>query len=131
MNRRIDQSKGPYDESGDRLWDLILAPTFWAIHFVTIYATTAVWCAKLGENVGALRLTIAAETAVALVLVGWRLWRSWVQWDYMDDWDYEHDAGVGEDRHEFLGHAGFLLAVVSAVGVIFNAWPALWIATCR
>jgi len=54
-----------------------------------------------------------------------------VQWDYLDDRDYEHDLARKEDRHEFLGHASFLLSIISFIGVIYVAMPVLFLETCR
>ncbi len=114
------------------------APLTWAAHFVLSYAAAAVWCAGKGAGPGAavaqmlpLRIGLGAATLVALGVIAWLGWRSWRQWDLLDDYDYEHETGVGEDRHEFLGHAAFLLSVVSFVGVAFTALPLIFVATCR
>jgi hypothetical protein len=112
------------------LWHMILSPTVWALHFVAVYGSTAVICAKLDAPDMA-RLLIGALTAAALaiiVLVGWRAWR---QWDYLDDWDDIHDAPTRENRREFLGHVGFLLSIISGVGVVYASLPALFVATCQ
>ncbi|ETX30394.1 hypothetical protein [Roseivivax isoporae] len=117
---------GPRESS---LWHMISAPTIWALHFCVVYGWTASVCAR-GPDPAAARLGIGIATAVALLgiaVVGWRAWR---QWDYLDDYDYEHDGPSVEDRREFLGHAGWLLAIVSAIGVIFVGMPALFIETC-
>ena len=122
-----------YDERADSLWMLIVAPTLWAAHFLLCYIATAVVCAGAADPaapVESLRLGIAVVTGIAvllILLVGWRAWR---QWDYLDDKDYEHDLAREEDRHEFLGHAAFLLAVVSLIGVVYQALPALFIGSC-
>jgi hypothetical protein len=36
-----------------------------------------------------------------------------------------------EDRHRFLGHAAFLLAVVSFIGVSYSSLPVLLLESCR
>ena len=36
-----------------------------------------------------------------------------------------------EDRHQFLGHAGFLLALVSFIGVVYDTLPLIILGTCR
>lgn len=66
-------------------------------------------------------------TALALGGIALAAWRSWKQWDFLDDYDYSHDLAREEDRHEFLGHAAFLLSIVSFVGVIYVAMP-VWLA---
>ncbi len=112
------------------LWHLILGPTIWALHFCVVYATTAIICAKGSAPPETLRLLILAVTLVALAAIVVVGWRAWVQWDYTDDYDYEHDGHSVEDRREFLGHAGFLLCVVSAVGVVYVALPAAFVGSC-
>lgn len=112
------------------LWHMILSPTIWAIHFVAVYGSTAVLCAKWNAADTA-RLAIFALTAVALALIVFVGWRAWRQWDYLDDWDDIHDGPTTEDRREFLGHVGFLLSLVSGVGVIYVALPALFVVTCQ
>lgn len=111
------------------LWHMILAPTVWAVHFTLTYATIAIWCAKLG-TVDGLRLVIAALALIAFGIIAFLGWRGWRQWDYLDDNDYVHGGATDEDRREFLGHTGFLLAVISAIGTLYVALPALWIETC-
>jgi hypothetical protein len=112
------------------LWHMILSPTIWAIHFVVVYGATAVLCAKW-DAAQAARLAIFGLTVLALaliVVVGWRAWR---QWDYLDDWESIHDGQSEEDRKEFLGHVGFLLSLVSGVGVIYVSLPAVFVVTCQ
>lgn len=119
-------------EEAASLWRITLGPLVWAIHFVLCYGLSAVWCAKLADAViDPLRIGIGGMTCVALAVIGWLGWRSWVQWDFLDDFDREHEGGFAEDRHEFLGHAAFLLSVLSAIGVIYVALPALVIKTCQ
>ena len=36
-----------------------------------------------------------------------------------------------EDRHRFLGHAAFLLSIISFIGVVFVSLPLLFIGGCR
>ncbi|MGK7755706.1 MULTISPECIES: hypothetical protein [unclassified Roseovarius] len=113
----------------ESIWHMIAAPTVWTLHFAIIYAITAVECSKIGTPDLA-RLSILGLTVLALALICWIAWRAWVQWDYLDDQDYVHDKPTVEARREFLGHAGFLLSIASAIGVIFVAMPALFIETC-
>jgi hypothetical protein len=121
-------------EERDSLWRIALGPLIWVAHFVLTYAGASVVCAKLvGQQDWAmpfLQISIAVITVLALAGIGWVGLRSWRQWDYLDDYDYEHDRAVEEDRHEFLGHAAFLLAGVSFIGVIYVALPAIYVAEC-
>ena len=111
------------------LWYMILAPTVWAAHFTVTYSMTAIWCEKIPATDG-LRLAILVLTLVALGLIGFLGLRAWRQWDYLDDSDYVHGGPTDEDRREFLGHTGFLLAVISFIAAIYVALPAFWIETC-
>lgn len=116
---------------GQSLWPMIYAPIVWALHFCTSYAVAAVWCAKFGPAGDALPAVIGGLSLAALALIGFIAWRSWRQWDYSDDWDYDHAEPNDEHRREFLGHAGFLLAGVSAVGVIYVAMAAVLTGVCE
>ncbi|MEY8840444.1 hypothetical protein AB9K41_15595 [Cribrihabitans sp. XS_ASV171] len=111
------------------LWPMISAPIVWAVHFCLTYWLGASACAHLGTATPA-RIAIAVVTALALGLIIFLGWRAWLQWDYRSDRDYVHDGPSTEDRRNFLGHAGWLLAVVSAIGVIFVALPAIFIRSC-
>lgn len=133
--------RGPFEqeelkswaEERDSIWRIAFGPLIWVTHFVLTYGGTSVACFKLYEYGWAmpfLRGSIAALTVLALVGIGIVAWRSWKRWDYLDDYDYEHDRSVEEDRHEFLGHAAFLLAVLSAVGVVYVALPAIFMDSC-
>ncbi|MBM2292988.1 hypothetical protein JQX09_12855 [Sulfitobacter pseudonitzschiae] len=112
------------------LWRITFGPLIWAVHFAACYGATALVCAK-GGAVDGLRLGIGIGTVVALVAIVWLGWQAWRQWDLVRDRDWENDQGTGEDRHQFLGHAAFLLTVISFIGVSYVALPALLIGTCR
>ena len=121
-------------EEADSLWLITFAGSIWAVHFLVCYCATAVICAKLGGDAAAiqlLRLALGGFTLLALAGIGFVGWRSWVQWDFLDDWDYEHKLSENEDRHEFLGHASFLLSIISFIGVIYVSFPVLFLETCQ
>ena len=114
------------------LWRITFGPLIWAVHFAASYGATALICAKGAPGaVDGLRLGIGIGTVVALVAIVWLGWQAWQQWDLVRDRDWENDQGTGEDRHQFLGHAAFLLTVISFIGVSYVALPALLIGTCR
>ena len=121
-------------EEADSLWRITFAPLVWALHFGASYAATAIVCARHAgpeEPLAGLRLGLGALTVLALAAIAFVAWRSWRRWDFLDDRDYEHEAAIEEDRHEFLGHAGFLLAIISFIGVLYVAMPALLLESCR
>ena len=121
-------------EERDNLWSIALGPLIWVAHFVLTYAGASVLCAKLAFEqdwaMPFLRISIAVITLLALAGIGWVALRSWRRWNYLHDYDYVHDEAFEEDRHEFLGHAAFLLAGVSFIGVIYVALPAIYVAEC-
>ena len=141
--RRADRSEEPprheeerksFAEEADSLWRITFGPLIWAVHFGASHAATAITCARfaaIDDPLGILRLAIGALTLLALAGIAWVAWRAWQRWDFLDDRDYEHEAAIEEDRHEFHGHAGFLLALISFVGVLYVAMPPLLLETCR
>ena len=113
---------------------ITFGPLVWAVHFVLSYAGTAVFCAKLDapqEAIQALRWGIAAATLLALGVIAWLGWHSWRQWRAGNEDIWEDPAATSEDRHQFLGHAALLLAVISFIGVVYTSLPALLSASCR
>ena len=120
-----------YTDDGLGLWRLIAAPTVWAVHFVIAYALVSTSCGHLGaETIGTVRAIVGGLTAVAFALILWLGWRSWAQWDILADRDWENDQGTNEDRTQFLGHAGFLLAVISFIGVAYVSLPVVLFGSC-
>jgi hypothetical protein len=136
--RRPHEEEREFSEERASLVRITLAPAVWAAHFVLSYASTAVYCSRWGEGeatIYAFRIAIAAGTVVALAAIAWLGWRGWRQWDarvgrsgrqVLEDLVEEHEA-----RHEFLGHAALLLAIISFVGVVYTALPVALIGTCR
>lgn len=128
---RDHQDEHEFARESTALWWITLAPTTWAVHFFLAYAGTAIWCAKFGESQGVTvaRLSIAVLTVLALAIIGWLGWRAARRWRPRDTQD--QDLSHPESRHRFLGHAAFLLCVISAIGVVYVAMPALFMGTCR
>lgn len=133
QNSRIDtkEDEREFAEESNALWWITLAPAAWAVHFVLAYGGTAVWCAKFGETQGVTvaRLSIAGLTVLALGVIGWLGWRAVRRWNPRKN--NAEDLSHPEGRHQFLGHAAFLLCIISAIGVVYVAMPALFISTCR
>ena len=109
------------------LFRIALAPTVPALHFLFCYAGAAVWCVKVGTQDGVtfLRLSILGLTLLALLVIGWQGWHSYCQCA-----PHGHDDHV-ERPARLLGHATFLLSIISFVGVVYVALPALFIESCR
>ena len=131
------EDREEFDAETPSLFRIAIAPTIWAVHFVLAYAGAAVACAKLGaggETVDGLRLGIGALTLVALGGIAWTALAAFRQWNVHAARDARQIAvdlvEEEEGRHEFLGHAALLLAVISAIGVIYTALPAVFIASC-
>ncbi|UWQ22950.1 hypothetical protein [Jannaschia sp. W003] len=137
------QSPGPHEEGEEftaetgSLFRIAIAPTIWAVHFAGSYAAVAVYCAKFGselEPIGGFRIAVALFGLVALALIAWTGWRAFGQWNATAQRGLREVAvdlvEEEEGRHEFLGHAALLLAVISFVGVIYTALPVLVIRTC-
>lgn len=124
ISHRQDQDE--FRGATGSLFRIALAPTVWAFHFLFCYAGAAVWCAKFGtaEGITFLRLSIAALTMLALLAITWQGWHSYRQWA-PDDAD-DHVEGP----YRFLGHAALLLSIISFVGVVYVALPALFIGSC-
>ncbi|MCF3595063.1 hypothetical protein LZG00_13785 [Rhodobacteraceae bacterium LMO-12] len=128
---RPDEERREFREERESLWRITLAPVIWAAHFVTSYAVAAVICAKAPGLLDTARLGLMLATVLALAVVAWLGWRAWRQWDVGNTGDYTNALGVSEDRHQFLGHAAVLLALISAIGVIYGTLPVLLLDTCR
>lgn len=121
----------PRDTKGGRsLWTMIQGPIVWAVHFCLSYGTAAVWCAKIGTDSGTLQWIISLYTLAALSIIAFVGWRAWRRWDYPRAHNYDHATADEESRRQFLGHAGLLLAGVSAVGVIYVTLPVFLTGGC-
>lgn len=120
-------------EAPASLWALFFGPTVWALHFLASYVSAAIWCAEVpqGEGFGALRLLVAAYTAVALLLIGIGAARGWKHHRYGDPAGPPHDADSPEDRHRFLGFASLLLNGLSAIATLYVAMTMLFFDACR
>ncbi len=115
------------------LWQLVVAPTTWAVHFMLCYITAAVWCARFagrdGPLAGAGRL-IAVYTVVAVAIILVATWRAWRQ----HRWGQQappHDEATAGDRRRFLGLATLLLCELSLVATLFTAMVPALIGDCR
>jgi hypothetical protein len=110
------------DEPRQSLWALTVGPAIWAGHFLCSYAAASVWCGNAGAHArfGSLNLVFAAVTAMALAGVVWVAWGGWTRYNRGEAVP-SHHKDTPEDRHRFLGLATLLLAVLSAVSILYTA----------
>lgn len=122
-----------FPERHESLWWLSLSPTIWLVHFLAVYMTVAVYCAKSGAPEQGLLWTrwailayslIAATGVIATGIHGYRRHR-------VQEEPVPHDFDTAADRHRFIGFATVLLSGLSLVGIVFVTLPALFIDTCR
>ncbi|EAQ01135.1 hypothetical protein OB2597_14294 [Pseudooceanicola batsensis HTCC2597] len=127
-DRREDQKEFAEEEAS--LLKITLGPLIWAAHFVVCYGLVAVTCAK-GWDIGAVRIGLGGLSALALAGVLWVGWAAWRQWGVTTTGDRVNRLGSAEDRHHFLGHAAFLLSIISLIGVVFVSLPLVLIGGCQ
>ncbi|WP_334062437.1 hypothetical protein [Limimaricola cinnabarinus] len=122
-----------FSEERESLWRIAFAPTIWAFHFIISYAAVSVYCFKFGAlfDMNILRFALIAMTALMLAAIAWIGWRAFLRWDVRDTGEFTNPEGSAEDRHQFLGHAGFLLALVSFIGVVYDTLPLILLGSCR
>ncbi len=118
-----------------RDWDLIaiaLGPIVWTGHFLASYLTNAIYCAKFAEpsrDAQPVQMWILIYTCVALPMIG-AIGASHYFRHRLGRKDVPHDGDSSADRFRFLGYAGFLLALLSGVAVLFTAMVAIFIGSC-
>lgn len=120
--------------TGTDLWQVIVAPVIWAVHFLFCYVYGAVYCAKAGRDASLAGPTqvIIGATVLALILVGissLKLWR--VRGRSLTDNDFEFEHNTAEERHRFLSHVALMLCLLSAIAVLYTAIPMLYLTSCR
>ncbi|MBB3712597.1 uncharacterized membrane protein YcjF (UPF0283 family) [Limimaricola variabilis] len=122
-----------FAEERESLWRITLGPTIWAFHFAISYAAVSVYCFRFERmfEMGWLRAGLIAMTLAMLVAIAWIGWRAFLRWDVRGTGEFSNPEGSAEDRHQFLGHAGFLLALVSFIGVVYDTLPLILLGSCR
>ncbi|EAR49612.1 hypothetical protein OG2516_04818 [Oceanicola granulosus HTCC2516] len=126
-----DEERRAFREEAESLVRITAAPTIWSGHFLLCYCAVAIACAKAGAVPGWLTGGLLAASVAALAAIGWVGWRAFRQWNVTDTGDFSNPEGEAEDRHEFLGHAAFLLAIISFIGVVYVTMPLLLVEGCR
>lgn len=127
---RANEDEKEFAEEQASLFKITLAPLIWAAHFVVCYGLVAVTCAK-GWDIGAVRSGLIVFSVVSLATIGWVGVLAWRQWDLAQTGDAQNRGGKAEDRHHFLGHAAFLLSVISLIGVVFVSLSLVMIGGCQ
>lgn len=120
-------------EGHESLWRLAASPLVWAAHLMASYCTAAIFCEKYSgadDSLAAVRVAIAVFTALALAAIAAFGLRGY-QRHRFGDANTPHDFDSPEDRHRFLGFATLLLSGLSAVAVVYQALPAVFIGSCR
>ena len=110
------------DEPSQSLWALTAGPSIWAGHFLASYIAAAVWCGNAGAHArfGSITVVFAVATALALAAVAHVAWGGWTRYNHGEAVS-SHHKDTPEDRHRFLGLATLLLAVLSAVSIVYTA----------
>lgn len=127
---RTNEERSEFAEERESLWRITLAPLAWAVHFMLCYGAVAVACEKTFLPVDPTRHALIALTVVVLAFIAWIGWRSLQQWDVRRTGNFSNPYGEAEDRHQFLGHAAFLLALISFIGVVYVSFPLLLVRSC-
>lgn len=122
----------PLPEHKENILLLTLGPLIWAAHFLLSYATVSVWCGKIvgvGGALGATRSAIVVYTIVAFVAAAAVAWIGYRR-HRLGNGSLPHDDDTPEDRHRFLGYASFLLAVLSAVAIVYAGFIIVFFRDC-
>ena len=128
---RHDEDRREFHEEAESLWRITLAPLTWVAHFVTSYGVAAVICAKAPALLDAARIGLVLGTVTALTVILWLGWRAWRQRELRHAGNFANAVGEADHRHQFMGHVAVLLAMISAIGVIYGTLPVLLPDTCR
>ncbi|WAC27180.1 hypothetical protein [Ancylobacter sp. SL191] len=113
------------------LWTLILPPTVWAVHFTFSYVAAAVACARDPQtDLNGVQIAVGLATLVALAAILLSGWQAVRHWGFGSDLP-PHDQATDEDRQRFLGLSTLLVSALSAIAVVFAAFPVIFITDCR
>lgn len=114
---------------------LLSGPVIWSAHFMVVYLVVEAGCTGEGPGLAAFAppvptaVTLAATAVGALACAGCALW-GWRRW-HADRREPATGAGLEPpDRGGALAFAGFLLALLGVVEVLFVGLPALWLPAC-
>lgn len=125
-------SERVHERRGGTILILVIGPTIWALHFLGVYVTAAIFCAKTSGDVELwpVRVAVVVLTLVSLVGIAVAALRAWRKWGVSLDRDLDYEAPSPVERRRFLSHAALMLNALSAVSVIYTALPAVFMASC-
>ncbi len=131
-------SERELQEQQESLWWLSLPPAIWLAHFLAVYATVAIYCAKSSEHQALTtpRLAVLVYTLVALaaaLATGFRGLRRhrFGSGSGSGSATAQHGFDTPEARHRFIGFATLLLSGLAVLGIVFVAIPSVFFVTCR
>lgn len=111
-----------------RLWLFVVPIAIWALHFLVVYVSAAIYCARApaAESLSIVRLVVLAATVAALALTGrvghgaWRRYRAAKQ-----------DGPGGDSEDRFVGSTVLMLCLLSMFATLAVASVALLFGDCR
>ena len=114
-----------------RLWWIVISPLVWALHFLSCYIASAIWCQKYAATGDAndLRSFIAVVTGVAVVAIGVVAWLS-LRVVRTSDATLPYDFDAPAERTHFLSYTAFLLSLLSLVATLFTALVYVIVRSC-
>jgi hypothetical protein len=118
----------------DSLWSLIGGPTIWAGHFLLCYISAAIFCAKVepaGFGFLDLRIVIGVVTLLAFIGIAFVGFQAVDHWRRAMNAEWATDSDSLVVRRLFIGRVAFLLAGLSAIGVLYTGLVAIFIDNCR
>lgn len=117
---------------GMNLWVAASPLIIWAIHFLCVYITAAIWCAKFwvpGKNISFLYFLIAVYSIAALFGI---IWLGLIGYSYHREGDTSlpHSDSTVADRNRFLGFITFIISGLSVVATIYTWYAAIVFRSC-
>ncbi len=108
-----------------RLWLLVLPVAAWGLHFLAVYVSAAVYCAKTsaGAGIAAAKIAILVTTVAALAALGVLAWRARSR--------YRGGSGPGGADDRFIGTTALMLCALGALAVLAVAAVPFFFGDCR
>lgn len=106
----------------DRLTSLVAAPLIWAAHFLFCYVLVSLACAY---GFGGTGIGIALATVIALALIGYTALANYRKWRRA-----QQAKTPGTDIGIFFSLNSMLLCTVSAIALVWVAYPAAMLPVC-